>query len=378
MDKHPQDTRVVVGMSGGVDSSVAAWLLKQQGYDVIGVFMNNWEDTEDWGHCTAAEDLADVQSVCDIIGIPHQVVNFQKPYWDRVFSYFLEEYKRGRTPNPDVLCNREIKFKELLHRALDLGADFLATGHYAQIQQNGLTVQLLRGADPGKDQTYFLHTLDQQPLSKAMFPIGHLHKSQVRELARQAGLPTATKKDSTGICFIGERDFRVFLSHYLPAKPGEIRTLAGAYKGTHQGLMYYTVGQRQGLGIGGSGTGEPWFVVGKDLSRNILYVAQGHDHPALYAEALLATDLHWINSEPPTACEPDGAIHCTAKIRYRQADQSARVYLQPQATCKVVFDQPQRAITPGQSVVFYNGSVCLGGAVIEQTAAVSTPAVAVR
>ncbi len=374
MDKRPQDTRVVVGMSGGVDSSVAAWLLKQQGYDVIGVFMNNWEDVNDWEHCTAAEDMADVQAVCDVIGIPHQIVNFQKPYWDRVFSYFLEEYKQGRTPNPDVMCNREIKFKELLQRALDLGADFLATGHYAQIRQNGRYVNLLRGADSGKDQSYFLHTLDQRPLAKAMFPIGHLHKSQVRELAAQAGLPTAEKKDSTGICFIGERNFRAFLSHYLPAKPGEMRTLSGEFKGTHQGLMYYTVGQRQGLGIGGSGTGEPWFVVGKDLARNILYVEQGHDHPSLYAQALLASEIHWISQAPPAIREADGAIRCTAKIRYRQADQAARVYLEPQGNCKVVFDHPQRAITPGQSVVFYAGPVCLGGAVIEQTAPVPTSA----
>lgn len=362
MAKSPAETRIVVGMSGGVDSSVAALLLKQQGYDVIGVFMKNWDDTDEQGICTATEDFEDVRHVCDHIGIPYYSVNFEREYMDRVFKYFLDEYKRGRTPNPDVLCNREIKFKELLDRAQQLGADYLATGHYAQVHPNAVDgkFDLLRGNDPGKDQTYFLHMLTQEPLSKAMFPIGHMPKARVREIAKEAGLPTATKKDSTGICFIGERNFKQFLSQYLPAQEGEMRTLSGEVKGTHDGLMYYTIGQRQGLGIGGSGTGEPWFVVGKDLTNNVLLVEQGHDHPSLYAESLTASDLNWILGDAPAQ-----EFHCTAKFRYRQPDQGVMVFVEPDNKCRVLFDEPQRAITPGQSVVFYQEEMCLGGGIID-------------
>lgn len=360
MTNSQASTRVVVGMSGGVDSSVAAYLLKQQGYDVVGVFMKNWDDTDEFGHCTATDDFEDVRRVCDHIGIPYYSVNFEREYMDRVFKYFLEEYQKGRTPNPDVLCNREIKFKELLKCALDLGADYLATGHYAQVQQVGDAVELLRGNDANKDQTYFLYMLNQRPLSKAMFPIGHLEKPKVREIALQAGLPTAKKKDSTGICFIGEKNFRQFLSQYLPAQDGEIRTLDGEFKGTHHGLMYYTIGQRQGLGIGGSGTGEPWFVVEKDLASNTLFVAQGHDHPRLYAANLVATDPHWVVGHAPSS-----EFSCTAKIRYRQPDQTAHVTVSSDNVLHVAFDDLQRAITPGQSIVFYQGDVCLGGAIID-------------
>lgn len=375
MEKAIAETRVVVGMSGGVDSSVAAWLLKQQGYDVIGVFMKNWDDTDEFGHCTATEDFEDVRRVADQIGIPYYSVNFEREYMERVFNYFLDEYRRGRTPNPDVMCNREIKFKELLNTALDLGADYLATGHYAQVLpepatqfSGGAKYQLLRAADSGKDQTYFLHMLGQQPLAKAMFPIGHLQKSAVRQLALDAGLATAKKKDSTGICFIGERNFRTFLSQYLPAQEGEMRTLNNEYKGQHTGLMYYTIGQRQGLGIGGSGTGEPWFVVGKDLENNVLYVEQGHDHPQLYASGLVGSEIHWISEESPVS-----PVRCTAKFRYRQADQGVTIHLLRNNRCRIDFDAPQRAITPGQSAVFYRGDVCLGGAVIDTPIPVDSP-----
>ncbi|GGE20647.1 tRNA-specific 2-thiouridylase MnmA [Marinithermofilum abyssi] len=355
-------TRVVLGMSGGVDSSVAALLLKEQGYDVIGLFMKNWDDTDEYGNCTATEDFEDVRRVCDHIGIPYYSVNFEKEYRDKVFQYFLDEYQNGRTPNPDVMCNKEIKFGEFLEKALQLGADKIATGHYAQIKQEDGTYRLVRGADPNKDQTYFLYTLGQEQLSKTMFPVGHLQKSELRRIAEQAGLPTAKKKDSTGICFIGERDFKEFLSHYLPAQPGEMRTLDGEVKGRHDGLMYYTLGQRQGLGIGGGGTGDPWFVVGKDLDQNVLYVAQGHDHPALFSDGLIAVDLHWVDRKERT--EP---FTCTAKFRYRQKDQAVTVYPLPGGRCKVMFAEPQRAVTPGQSVVFYQGDICLGGGIIDDT-----------
>ncbi|RKD23938.1 tRNA 2-thiouridine(34) synthase MnmA [Ammoniphilus oxalaticus] len=363
MVKKPiEQTRVVIGMSGGVDSSVAALLLKQQGYDVIGVFMKNWDDTDEFGHCTAEEDFDDVRKVCDQIGIPYYSVNFEKEYWDRVFTYFLDEYKWGRTPNPDVMCNKEIKFNAFLDRSIQLGADYLATGHYAQVAFKDGQYRLLRGADTNKDQTYFLHVLGQEQLSRTLFPIGHLPKEEVRKIALEAGLATAKKKDSTGICFIGERDFKEFLSNYLPAQPGEMRTLDGELKGTHDGLMYYTLGQRQGLGIGGgSGTGEPWFVVGKDLENNILLVGQGANHPALFSEGLIATDLHWVSGEAPSA-----PFTCEAKFRYRQPDQRVTVHLEADHTCRVVFAKPQKAITPGQSVVFYKGEECLGGGVIER------------
>lgn len=363
MAKSKASTRVVVGMSGGVDSSVTALLLKQQGYDVIGIFMKNWDDTDEFGHCTAEEDAQDVARVCDQIGIPYYTVNFEQAYFDKVFTYFLDEYKRGRTPNPDVMCNREIKFGEFLDKALTLGADYLATGHYARVEQVNGEARLLRGVDGNKDQTYFLHALRQDQLAKAMFPIGHLPKPEVRRIAAEAGLATARKKDSTGVCFIGERNFKTFLSQYLPAQPGEMIDIrSGEIKGRHDGLMYYTLGQRQGLGIGGSGTGEPWFVADKNLAANQLYVVQGETHPSLYSSGLTATGLNWISPAVPN--EP---LRCTAKFRYRQPDQQVTLTLRADGTTvDVAFAQPQKAITPGQAVVFYDGEVCLGGATIDQ------------
>jgi tRNA-uridine 2-sulfurtransferase len=359
MNKKPEETRVVVGMSGGVDSSVTAWLLKQQGYDVVGVFMKNWDDTDESGYCTATEDFHDVVKVCEQIGIPYYTVNFEKQYMDRVFQYFLTEYEKGRTPNPDVMCNKEIKFKEFLNFAMEIEADYIATGHYAQVEERNGEFVLIRGADPNKDQTYFLNQLGQTQLSKTMFPIGHLTKPEVRELAAKAELATANKKDSTGICFIGERDFKEFLQQYLPAQPGEIRTLSGEIVGRHDGLMYYTLGQRKGLGLGGAG--EPWFVVSKDLKENILYVERGVDHPKLWSDGLLATDLNWVSGHPPAE-----SFTCTAKFRYRQQDQEVRVIVKPNQTCEVVFAKKQKAVTPGQAVVFYQDDVCLGGATIDQ------------
>lgn len=356
--KRPEQTRVVVGMSGGVDSSVTALLLKEQGYDVIGIFMKNWDDTDENGVCTATEDYHDVVQVCNQLGIPYYAVNFEKEYWDKVFTYFLEEYKAGRTPNPDVMCNKEIKFKAFLNHALTLGADYVATGHYAQVKNVDGQYQLIRGKDPNKDQTYFLNALSQQQLSRVMFPLGHLEKKEVRAIAERAGLATAKKKDSTGICFIGKRDFKEFLSSYLPAQPGKMQTLDGEVKGTHDGLMYYTLGQRQGLGIGGSG--EPWFVIGKNLEKNILYVGQGFHHPGLYSEGLRAIKVNWILRR-----ESDEPFECTAKFRYRQPDQRVTVYPQSDGTVEVLFAEPQRAITPGQAVVFYDGDVCLGGGTID-------------
>lgn len=362
MKKEPKDTKVVVGMSGGVDSSVTALLLKEQGYDVIGVFMKNWDEEDEDGNCTATVDYEDVIMVCNQIGIPYYSVNFTKEYWDRVFTYFLDEYKRGRTPNPDVMCNKEIKFKAFLDYALKAGADYIATGHYAQVDYSEDEYRLIRGNDVGKDQTYFLCMLGQKELSKTMFPIGHLNKKEVREIALKADLETAKKKDSTGICFIGERNFNEFLSNYLPAKKGEIRTLEGIVIGKHDGLMYYTLGQRRGLGIGGTdvGTGEPWFVVNKDLEKNILYVAQGENHPALYSYGLEASEVHWVseNEKPKT-------FKCTAKFRYRQKDQGVTVIVNEDNKCTVIFDEPQKAVTPGQAVVFYNGEICLGGGIID-------------
>jgi tRNA-specific 2-thiouridylase len=356
-------TRVIVGMSGGVDSSVTALLLKQQGYDVIGIFMKNWDDTDEFGHCTAEEDAEDVARVCAQIGIPYYTVNFENEYREKVFEYFLDEYRRGRTPNPDVMCNREIKFGEFLKKALDLDADYLATGHYARVEEKEGQYRLLRGVDTNKDQSYFLNALNQYQLSKAMFPIGHLPKPRVRAIAAEAGLATAKKKDSTGVCFIGERNFREFLGQYLPARSGEMRTPEGEVKGTHHGLMYYTLGQRQGLGIGGSGsgTGEPWFVVDKDLERNILYVVQGEDHPALMSTGLIASGMNWISGSVPT-----GELKCAAKFRYRQPDQGVKLTQHEDGRCHVTFDQPQKAITPGQAVVFYAGEVCLGGGTIDK------------
>ncbi|MFC4411035.1 tRNA 2-thiouridine(34) synthase MnmA [Chungangia koreensis] len=352
-------TRVVVGMSGGVDSSVAAYLLKQQGYDVIGIFMKNWDDTDEFGVCTATEDYEDVIRVCNQIGIPYYAVNFEKQYWDKVFTYFLDEYKAGRTPNPDVMCNKEIKFKAFLEHALSLGADYLATGHYAQVDvRDGETV-MLRGKDNNKDQTYFLNQLSQEQLSKVMFPIGHLEKKRVREIALEAGLATATKKDSTGICFIGERDFKQFLSQYLPAQPGEMVTMDGVKMGRHEGLMYYTIGQRHGLGIGGAG--DPWFVVGKDLKNNILYVGQNFYNDLLFSDSLVAVNVGFTSNKP----KPQN-FSCTAKFRYRQPDVKVDVELLPDGKAHVTFAEPVRAITPGQAVVFYDGEECLGGGTIDE------------
>ncbi len=357
--KDRANTRVVVGMSGGVDSSVTALLLKQQGYDVVGIFMKNWDDTDEFGVCTATKDYEDVVRVCNQLDIPYYAVNFEKQYWDKVFTYFLDEYKAGRTPNPDVMCNKEIKFKAFLDHAMSLGADYLATGHYAQVRERNGQHELVKGVDDNKDQTYFLNQIPKEILPQIMFPLGHMEKKEVREIARKHDLATATKKDSTGICFIGERNFKEFLSEYLPAQPGEMRTLNGEVKGQHDGLMYYTIGQRQGLGIGGSG--EPWFVVGKNLEDNVLYVGQGYNQDALYADGLEAIDINWLIdgdfSEP---------FSCKAKFRYRQVECPVMIYPQKDGSLMVQFDEQQRAITPGQAVVFYDDDVCIGGGTIER------------
>ena len=349
---------IVVGMSGGVDSSVAAYLLKQQGYDVVGVFMKNWEENDEDGVCTATADYADVRSVCETIGIPYYTVNFAKEYRDRVFSYFLEEYQKGRTPNPDVLCNCEIKFKAFLDFAIKTGAELLATGHYCRLNAEK---QLLRGADPGKDQSYFLAGLTRSQLEKVVFPIGDFLKSEVRAIARDQHFTNALKKDSTGICFIGERNFKQFLMQYIPAQRGDIVDENGKIIGKHDGLMYYTLGQRRGLGIGGrsDGTGESWFVIGKDLKRNLLIVQQG-DHEELYSTSLNAHTINWIDTLPERH-----SFSCTAKFRYRQPDQAVTVTLDGNGA-HVTFDKPQRAVTPGQWVVFYQGERCLGGGPIDE------------
>ncbi|WP_281411910.1 tRNA 2-thiouridine(34) synthase MnmA [Ferrigenium kumadai] len=355
-------TRVVVGMSGGVDSSVTALLLKQQGYDVVGLFMKNWEDDDDSEYCSSRQDLLDAVSVADTIGIPIEAVNFAKEYKDRVFSYFLREYEAGRTPNPDILCNSEIKFKAFLDHAIQLGADCIATGHYAQVREVDGLFQLLKAEDDSKDQSYFLHRLNQAQLSKAMFPLGKLLKSQVRAIAEQHGLSNYAKKDSTGICFIGERPFREFLNRYLPTQPGEMRTPEGKVVGKHMGLSFYTIGQRQGLGIGGGkdSTGEPWFVAGKDMANNRLIVVQGHDHPMLQNPHLDAMEMHWISGRAPDMTRP-----YAAKTRYRQADAPCRIAALQGERYAFEFDEPQWAVTPGQSVVVYDGEVCLGGGIIE-------------
>jgi len=359
MKKDPKDTRVVIGMSGGVDSSVAALVLKEQGYDVIGIFMKNWDDTDENGVCTATEDYNDVIRVCNQIGIPYYAVNFEKQYWDKVFQYFLDEYKAGRTPNPDVMCNKEIKFKAFLEHALSLGADYLATGHYAQVEFRDGEYKMLRGKDENKDQTYFLNQLTQEQLEKVMFPIGNIEKSKVRELAKEANLATAMKKDSTGICFIGERNFKEFLSNYLPAQPGNMETMEGQVVGKHDGLMYYTIGQRHGLGIGGAG--EPWFVIGKDLERNVLIVGQSFHNELLYSDSLTATNISWVTNKSVAE-----TFECTAKFRYRQPDNKVTVQTLGNGDVKVIFHEPIRAITPGQAVVFYNGDECLGGGTIDK------------
>lgn len=359
--KNAQNTRVIVGMSGGVDSSVTAYLLKEQGYQVEGLFMKNWEEEpgqED--NCHAEQDFIDAQAVALKLGIRLHTVNFASEYWDRVFSYFLEEYEAGRTPNPDILCNKEIKFKAFLDYALSLGADKIATGHYARVEQSGDQFLLKKGLDPNKDQSYFLHQLNQHALSHSLFPIGELEKTQVRDIAKAQGFRNHAKKDSTGICFIGERRFREFLKRYLPAKPGKIITENGESIGQHDGLMYYTMGQRQGLGIGGTKIGDesPWYVAGKNLQTNELTVVQGHDHPLLHQSSLLAKQTHWISNKPTLP------FHCNAKTRYRQHDQACTIASEENDCLNVVFEQSQRAITPGQSVVFYDEDICLGGGVI--------------
>lgn len=353
--------RVVVGLSGGVDSAVAAWLLKEAGYDVVGLFMKNWEDDDTDEYCTSRADLVDAVSVADVIGIEVDAVNFAAEYRERVFSRFLTEYRAGRTPNPDVLCNSEIKFEAFLDHAIALGAGHIATGHYAGVRQatNG-SFELLRAADRSKDQSYFLHRLNQRQLGRTLFPLAGWQKRDVRALAERIGLPNHAKKDSTGICFIGERPFRDFLNRYLPREPGDMVTPAGRVVGRHMGLMYYTIGQRQGLGIGGEGL--PWYVADKDLPANRLIVVQGHDHPRLAAPALEALDLSWI-----AGTAPDPSSGYGAKTRYRQGDSSCRFAIDAEGSqLTVAFAEPQWAITPGQSVVLYRGDVCLGGGVIER------------
>ena len=353
--------RIMVGMSGGVDSAVCALLLKQQGYDVVGVFMKNWEETGDDGHCTATADFADVRRVSEAIGIPYYTVNFAKEYRERVFSYFLEEYQNGRTPNPDVLCNCEIKFRAFLDLARASDATYLATGHYARLTRAGGAFSLLRAVDQGKDQTYFLAGLTQEQLRDAMFPVGELPKDEVRRIARAYNLANADKKDSTGICFIGERNFKEFLMQFLPAQPGDMVDLSGKVIARHDGLMYYTLGQRKGLGIGGrsEGTGGSWFVIGKDLPGNRLIVQQG-EQDELFSLSLHANSINWIAGAPPQA-----RFVCTAKFRYRQSDQPVEVRIEGSGA-HVLFAQPQRAVTPGQWVVFYQGDVCLGGGPIDE------------
>ncbi len=354
--------KVVVGLSGGVDSAVAAYLLKQQGFDVLGVFMKNWDDDDGTDQCTARQDFLDVLGVCDVLNIEVEAVNFAREYKERVFSYFLREYQAGRTPNPDILCNAEIKFKAFLEDAIKRGADFIATGHYAGRGEDAQgRATLLRGLDANKDQSYFLYRLNQTQLMPARFPLSDLPKPEVRKLAEKIGLPNAKKKDSTGICFIGERNFREFLERYLPKTPGDMRTPKGKRVGQHQGLTYYTIGQREGLGIGGQkdSNGQPWFVAGKDMASNTLIVVQGHDHPLLQSTELMAQDLSWVSGAMPALGRA-----CTAKTRYRQQDAVCSLELKSDGRLKVKFDTPQWAVTPGQSVVFYDGRVCLGGGII--------------
>jgi tRNA-uridine 2-sulfurtransferase len=359
-------SKVVVGMSGGVDSSVAAWLLKEQGHEVIGLFMKNWEDDDTDEYCTSREDLIDAVSVAELLGIEIEAVNFSAEYRERVFAHFLAEYQAGRTPNPDVLCNAEIKFKAFLDHAIELGADRIATGHYAQVREVDGRFELLKAHDAGKDQSYFLYRLNQAQLARTLFPLGQMLKRDVRELAHKLGLPNHAKRDSTGICFIGERPFREFLMRYLPTSPGPMRTPEGRVVGEHQGLMYYTIGQRQGLGIGGlregpegGGSGEAWYVADKDIARNCLVVVQGHNHPALYQRSLAADELSWIGAEAPRFPRA-----YAAKTRYRQTDAACTLTQVQAGRCEVEFAQAQWALTPGQSVVLYDAAVCLGGGVI--------------
>lgn len=355
--------KVIVGMSGGVDSSVSAWLLQQQGYHVEGLFMKNWEEDDNEAYCTVARDLNDAQAVCDKLGITLHTVNFAAEYWDNVFQHFLAEHQAGRTPNPDILCNKEIKFKTFLEFSIEeLEANYIATGHYVRRADVDGKSRLLRGVDDNKDQSYFLYTLGHRQIARCLFPVGKLAKPEVRRIAAELTLETAAKKDSTGICFIGKRKFYDFLGRYLPAQPGEIIAVNGPVVGHHQGLMYYTLGQRKGLGIGGirNGSADPWYVVDKDLANNQLIVAQGNKHPRLMSTGLIAGQLHWVNREPLA-----GPLRCTVKNRYRQPDIDCLVTLQPDGHLQVTFDQPVAAVTPGQSAVFYLAEHCLGGGVIE-------------
>lgn len=352
---------IIVGLSGGVDSSVAAYLLKAAGHHVEGVFMKNWEGDDTDTYCPATQDLADAQAVCDQLGIELRMVNFADQYWERVFAHFLAEYRAGRTPNPDILCNKEIKFRAFLDYAKQRGADYIATGHYVRLAKDDQGLRLQKGSDPLKDQSYFLYALEESQLAHSLFPVGDLPKQQVRALAKQFGFSNHNKKDSTGICFIGERKFKSFLNDYLPAQPGVIETLEGEVIGKHDGLMFYTLGQRQGLLIGGKKgkTEAPWYVAAKDLKRNVLRVVQGDTHPALYTSSLIARSIHWINRAPTLP------MTLAAKTRYRQTDQACVLEKLDDYRCRLLFDQPQRAVTPGQSVVFYQDDICLGGGIIE-------------
>jgi tRNA-specific 2-thiouridylase len=357
--------RVVIGMSGGVDSSVAAYLLKQQGYDVVGLFMKNWEDDDDDEYCSTRQDLIDAAAAADVVGIELEAVNFSAEYKDRVFAEFLREYSAGRTPNPDVLCNAEIKFKAFLDHAIRLGADRIATGHYARVREVAGGYQLLRGLDAGKDQSYFLHRLNQHQLARTLFPVGDLQKTEVRKIAHDIGLPNAAKRDSTGICFIGERPFREFLNRYLPMTPGPILTATGEVVGEHVGLAFYTLGQRKGIGVGGvkDSSGQAWFVARKDLETNTLWVVQGHDDPCLMTDQLVALNATWTSGTPPAA-----GTNLAAKTRYRQADAECVVSAINDDRFTLAFAESQWAVTPGQSAVLYQGEVSLGGGVIESAA----------
>ncbi|HSR62971.1 MAG TPA: tRNA 2-thiouridine(34) synthase MnmA [Gammaproteobacteria bacterium] len=359
-----ENRKVIVGLSGGVDSSVTALLLKERGFDVEALFMRNWNESGTDGGCLWEADVEDAMHVCDTLGIPLNTVDLSSAYWEDVFSHFLEEYKNGRTPNPDVLCNQEVKFTAFMEHAKQLGADRIATGHYARIKEGRGTFELLKGLDSNKDQSYFLCRLGQSQLRQSLFPVGGLEKSDVRLLAKKAGFINFNKKDSTGICFVGEQHFRDFLSRFIPRETGEIKTTEGKIIGKHEGVWYYTLGQRQGLGIGGvSGAGEePWYVIQKDISNNTLIVGQGHDHPLLFSRSLTASDMHWVAETPPSA-----PFTCTAKIRYRQADQVCTVTSIRDDNLEVTFDEPQRAVTPGQFVVLYQGNTCLGGGTITHT-----------
>lgn len=356
--KDKKDTKVVVGISGGVDSSVAALLLKEEGYDVVGIFMKNWDDTDENGVCTAEEDFEDAVAIANQIGIPYYSINFEKEYYDRVFTYFLDEYKKGRTPNPDIMCNKEIKFKAFLDYAKNLGADYVATGHYARVDRSGDETIMLRGVDNNKDQTYFLSQLSQDQIKDVLFPVGELEKSEVREIAKKHNLATANKKDSTGICFIGERDFNEFLSNYLPAQPGDIVDTEGNVLGKHDGLMYHTIGQRRGLGIGGDGAA--WFVCGKDLEKNELIVCQGSDNPLLFSNKLYASEFSTFTNKKIPA-----DFDCTAKFRYRQKDINAHVKVLDDNQIVVTYDDT-KAVTPGQAAVFYMDDICIGSAIIDE------------